>query len=463
VNLSGGSFGTVEGGVQLAWWRPKYSFAFGGAGVRIGEQVRRDSFLTGGNLARFDVFLTRNMLVALTGRYGKYDIWRFSTTSGGPLYALNPALESISGSRLFGGMNLRHSADRWSSVLSADSGFQKSRQETPAIFDGLPPPYSSVPETRSATSFVRDRVQGSLSYRLMPEWSATAGASYRYEDGENVGSIAGLGPANYELHRTTGAVFGETVVERKRWSIVGALRSDWVAGQTSRVSPRLGASVRTPWRGGRVRASAGKAFKMPSFYALGQPMVGNRGLRPETSTAADAGVEQHLGKLGDASANAFRSVYRDLIDFSTEQFRLVNRSEAVSRGIDFSWRRAVSGMQLQTHATYSASYLQKTADLLLDAPRWRLGAAAVKSLRGRATLQLEGLWVATRYDYQIPVPEKAVAPSYLVVNAAAQIRVSGPVSAQLRVDNLLNRKYQEYVGFPNPGIAVRAGVKYTLR
>ncbi|MFB3778520.1 MAG: TonB-dependent receptor plug domain-containing protein [Bryobacteraceae bacterium] len=463
VRLASGSFGTVEGGIEFGWWRPKYSFSFGGAGVRVGEQVRRDSFLAGDNSARLDVFLARNTLLALTGRYGKHSITRFPANSGGPIYALNPLLESVDGSRLLGGLSLRHSTDRWWTALSADSGVQEVEQDAPAILDRFPPSYGYIPPTLSSTSFVRNRVQGSLSYQLMPGWSATAGGSYRYENGRNKGSITGYGPTDYQLRRTTGAVLGETVVDRKRWSLVAAFRSDWVAGQTSRVSPRVGGSVRSPWRGGRLRASAGKGFKMPSFYALGHPMVGNPALLPETSNAADAGVEQSLGRLGIASLNVFRSVYRDLIDFSPSEFRLVNRSEAVSRGIDFSWRGRISGVSLQSHATYSASYLRNSPDLLRDSPRWRMSAVVSRRLRDRVTAHLEGLWVSSRYDFEVPVPEKSVAPSYLVVNSAVQLRLKDSVLTSLRIDNLLNRKFQEYVGFPNPGIGVSAGVKYTLK
>jgi vitamin B12 transporter len=463
VEFGGGSFGTVSGGVQLGWWRPRFSVAFGGAGLRIGEQVRGDSFLAGDNLARVDVYLRPDTLLTLTGRLGKHEVKRYPTSSGGPLYALNPALESVDGDRLFGGLNLRHSSGRWWESLAVDSGLQRADQDTPAIFDRIPPSYSTVPATRSATRFTRHRVQGVVSRELSPGWSATGGASYRYEDGENVGSIDGLGPADYRLERTTRAIFAETVLERKGWSLVAAVRSDWAGGEAHRASPRVGASVRTPWKGGRVRASVGKGFKMPSFYALGQPMVGNRGLKPETSSAADAGLEQSLGKLGTTGANVFRSAYRDLIDFSPGEFRLVNRSAAVSRGVDVWWRRTVLGMAIQTHGTYSASYLRNSVEPVRNAPRWRTGATVTRSLRNRASLHLEGRWVASSYDYQVPITGKDVAPSYLVVNAAAQVAVRGSVSATVRVDNVLNRCFQEYVGFPNPGIAVRAGIRYTIR
>ena len=120
-------------------------------------------------------------------------------------------------------------------------------------------------------------------------------------------------------------------------------------------------------------------------------------------------------------------------------------------------------MLLQAHATYSASFLFDSPDPLRDRPRWRTGATVSKRLRDRVTVQLEGLWVSSRYDYELPVPERNIAPSYLVVDTSAQLRLNDSFSVLLRIDNLLDRKFQEYVGFPNPGIGVRVGVTYTLK
>jgi len=42
------------------------------------------------------------------------------------------------------------------------------------------------------------------------------------------------------------------------------------------------------------RMNAGEGFKLPSFFALGHPLVGNPSLLPETSRSVDAGVSQAL-------------------------------------------------------------------------------------------------------------------------------------------------------------------------
>jgi outer membrane receptor protein involved in Fe transport len=204
---------------------------------------------------------------------------------------------------------------------------------------------------------------------------------------------------------------------------------------------------------------------MPSFYALAQPFVGNPRLRPESSTAFDIGIEQKLGqRFGVIAGNLFRSAYRDLVDFSPELFRLVNRSEALARGGDLSWRLSLrTGVMIQAHATYSAIHLKDSPEPVRDRPRWRTGATLSIPIWSRTDLYAEGLFVASRFDFQLPVPQLNRAPSYFVANLAARRQIRQRISAFARLDNVLNRKYDEYVGFRNPGIQVRAGFDYSFR
>jgi outer membrane cobalamin receptor len=204
---------------------------------------------------------------------------------------------------------------------------------------------------------------------------------------------------------------------------------------------------------------------LPSFYALAQPFIGNPQLRPETSTAVDAGLEQRVGRrFGILSANVFRSAYSGLIDFSPELFRLVNRREAIARGADFSWRLgARAGFAIQAHATYTSVHLKTSSEPLRDRPRWRTGATLSIPVGARTSLYAEGLYVASRFDFQLPVPQMGRAPSYFVADAGARHKIYDNLAAFLRIDNVLDRHFEEYVGFPNPGIQVRAGFDWTLR
>src|SRR5437667_2090915 len=125
----------------------------------------------------------------------------------------------------------------------------------------------------------------------------------------------------------------------------------------------------------------------------------------------------------------------DLGDVSAKQCRLVNRSNAESRGADISWRLAMGqGATIQAHATYSSIHLRDSAEPLRDRPRWRTGAMLSIPIGQKTSVYGEGLWVSSRFDFQLPVPQFNRAPSYLVADLAVRRRISDALSAYLRLD-----------------------------
>ena len=82
----------------------------------------------------------------------------------------------------------------------------------------------------------------------------------------------------------------------------------------------------------------------------------------------------------------------------------------------------------------------------------------------RLQTRADTLWVGPRYDFQVPVsrPNLTVG-GYSVTNVAASYELSDRVTGFVRIDNLLNRRYHEFVGFPSPGIYARMGFQYRFR
>ena len=69
-------------------------------------------------------------------------------------------------------------------------------------------------------------------------------------------------------------------------------------------------------------------------------------------------------------------------------------------------------------------------------------------------------WKAVRFSS--PVPNETSVGGYSNTNLSANYDLSGKVSVYLRADNLLNSRYHEYIGFPNPGAAIRLGLLFRV-
>jgi iron complex outermembrane receptor protein/vitamin B12 transporter len=232
-------------------------------------------------------------------------------------------------------------------------------------------------------------------------------------------------------------------------------------GMGAIASPRVGATYAISQRGPRFRASWAEGFKLPSFYASGNPLVGNPGLRTEYSRAFDVGVEQQLGGAL-ASITYFQNRFTDLIDFSAQLFRLVNRSRAYTEGIEFQ-TDVPAGWHLRPGVSFSYMgwRLEDTTEPLRDVPHWTGGAHLAWSARRRWSGRIATEWIGRRYDFSVPQPGIPAVGGYSDTNAYVRCSLNAQVGFYARADNLLNSKFHDYIGFPNPGILVRVGLTYS--
>jgi outer membrane receptor for ferrienterochelin and colicins len=159
----------------------------------------------------------------------------------------------------------------------------------------------------------------------------------------------------------------------------------------------------------------------------------------------------------------FDNSFRDLIDFSADEFRLVNRRKVVSHGAELEARFKVTpAVQLLTHLNYVDADIKESNEPLRDRPNWRGGLGVDWQITKQSQLHLRYTAVGDRFDFQIPVPERTIAESYEVLDAAFSQQITPDITAFIRVDNLLDSDYQEFIGFPNPGLYARGGVSFSF-
>jgi vitamin B12 transporter len=334
---------------------------------------------------------------------------------------------------------------------------------TPAILDAIPPGNFSLPSFQNESDFERTRIQWTGFWRRAP-LSSTVSASWKRETGDSAGIIADAFPSEFQLQRNNLAAAGEILYDSGNLHASFGIRVDDTEDFSTEVSPRFGVAYFFPHAGTKIRGTWGEGYKLPSFFALGDPNIGNPDLLPERSRGWDIGVEKEFfdAKLF-VSGVWFHNSFRDLIDFSANEFRLVNRREVVTKGTELEARfRATSAIQLLTHLNYVDANIQGSTEPLRDRPKWRGGFGLDWDIKNSLRLHLAYTAVGERFDFQIPVAERTIAKQYQTLDLAASYPIVEGIIAFLRVDNLLDREYQEFVGFPNPGIYARAGVSLSF-
>jgi vitamin B12 transporter len=215
----------------------------------------------------------------------------------------------------------------------------------------------------------------------------------------------------------------------------------------------------------KLRASYGTGFRSPSFidlYAKSAFFVGNPNLRPEHARGWDAGVDYYLPEnRGTLSATYFRTDFHDLIestpDFSSEE----NVDQARTRGIELSAKVVLPDA---VEAQFAYTYLEAT-DLtaqtrLLRRPR-NSGSADVWHDFGQGVSAGLGLkFVDHRQDIDAQTFALVEDPDYTLVRVYAAWQATKSLNLKVRVENALDRKYEEVNGYPALGFGVFADAEW---
>ncbi len=460
----GGSFGAADGELDSSGRMGNFGYSAAGSYFRIGEQTGNDAshLLTGA--FHSDFAISANQVLEATVRYQGSHADAFPPNGGGPEFSILRDPQHARTAQTVGGLTYRHRVSRfWTYSLSFDVFNRDQELNAPAIFDALPPTFHSVPSEQTATAFRRYRFGIANSFSILPHLSAQLNAGERREEGSSRGVLAGTIPDLFSLTRSTLGASGELAYRSERLTASFGLRYDKTAGFGGVWSPRAGLGYRFANRL-RVRGSWGKGFKLPSFFALADQTVGNKQLRPEFSNSFDVGVSGESAR-GHTSweATYFQNRYTDLVDFSATTFRLINRSKAVTKGVEVAGALAITQrVTLDAHLSYLTWELNPSGEPLRDIPHWRGGLQATWRASSRWTWRAEALFVSSRFDFQVPVPAQQIAGGYTSVNISGGYEVRRSLTAFVRVENLLDHHYQEFIGFPSPGAIAYLGFRYRI-
>ena len=217
----------------------------------------------------------------------------------------------------------------------------------------------------------------------------------------------------------------------------------------------------------KLKASVGTGFKSPTLNQLFQsfPAFGffaNPNLRPESSLGWDAGFEQALAadtlRFGITYfRNRIKNLIADSADFTTD----INVGRAATQGVEsFAAFRPLQGLTLRFDYTFTQATDEVSHQELLRRPKHKgsLNADWRPTLRLllNASILSVGSWVDGNRDFSI---QRLNAPPYTTVDLAAGYDVSSHLNVYARINNLLDRRFENPVGFLAPSIGAFAGIK----
>ena len=220
----------------------------------------------------------------------------------------------------------------------------------------------------------------------------------------------------------------------------------------------------------RLHASVGTGFKAPTLSELYQSFpafffFANPNLKPESSTGWDAGIEQAVvHDVLRVGVTYYDNRIRDLITTDVTGTTWANVGRATTDGIEsFIAYQPLKELTLRVDYTYTQAEDDVLEQPLLRRPKHRGSFVATwqatRAWQWNLDVLAVGNWVDVSRD---GLTSGLNAPGYTTVNLATSYDLTPRVALFARVDNLLDRRYENPLGFLQPSIGVYAGLKVRL-
>jgi outer membrane receptor protein involved in Fe transport len=344
---------------------------------------------------------------------------------------------------------------------------------------------------------------------LAPTDVLTAGFEYNREQFEDT-FVIGPDSNPFVLPRTTLGFFAEDRWRPSdRWSLTAGVRVDDIltaallpdptaprplipANSVAQMNPRGSAayllrraSSQSTWGATRLHASGGTGIRAPNGFELA--FTNNPALKPERSTTTDVGVEQRfLQDRATVDVTYFYSRFKDQIvtlggslqNLSTFSSDNLNNSQA--QGIEFS-----THLQPTRRLTIAGQYTWMDSEVLaldgstLAATPFRPGQPLFRRPRnsasydvtwerGRFRLNTNGYARGSVLDIEpnfgafactLGLPCLFTNKGYVLANASFSVQTTRNVEFYGQLNNLLNQKYEDVLGYPAYHLNFMGGIR----
>jgi vitamin B12 transporter len=328
----------------------------------------------------------------------------------------------------------------------------------------------------------RRSAEASLAFHLPEASTLTLGAEYMNESEKSTNGAGAVGApttpiSTFDADRHNTAFYSElTATSKTGSSIAVSARRDDNSDFDAFNTYRAGASVPVG-QASRLRASIGTSFNAPAFNQLRATLytAASPDLKPEHGRSWEVGVEQTLAYgILRISASYFNQRFRDMIQFvngGAPDFlgSYANLAEAESNGYEAEMTLTPVG-PLSATASYTRSEPRVTrvsqaytgdlrpGDPLLRRAEHSGNASVTWNQQRTGSFTISGTYVGERPDLdftQFPSP-RVTLPAYYKIDVAANKSIfrSGSgrsgLSVTGRVDNVLDKKYEDVLNFRAP-------------
>ncbi len=474
VLVEGGRFDSRKGLVQGSGSVGPFSANLSYSHSRNEEQVEKDAFSQHAVGWNFSMDSKSDWDIRLTGLYSDSSVRSFPEGSGGPELAILRETEQRKTHTFLAGLTASLRApSHWHHQVFLSISRRSQDIDNPGVLST--PSLFRIPPTRFTTDYHRYQTRLTETWDITQHWTFSLGGQLTHEQGtrdgtQDLSSFGGRSnePVDFSLDRTFGGTFIElTSTAWEKLTLNTGARVNLSENVQPNVSPRFSARYQLlPLL--HIRGAYGKGFKLPSIASLGDPIIGNPSLKPETSTGWDIGLQYHTpNKELTVTIEYFQNSFQRLVDLDPDLlnqgiFQLTNLDEARTKGWEvFLTLTPKAPISFQANLTYLTTRVKETGTSLRNRPKWRGGLGLTFHAFPNLTLSSRVTFVSSRLDFQVPTQSTRVG-GYAKADATFTYRPIPAWRWYAAVENFTNTSYEEFRGFPAPPFTFRLGIEYLV-
>lgn len=214
----------------------------------------------------------------------------------------------------------------------------------------------------------------------------------------------------------------------------------------------------------KLKAGIGSGFKAPTLFQLFARtpfFTGNPDLQPEESVGWEIGVEQSLAAPSlTVGITYFHNDIKNLIMSDPTFTTNINIGKAVTSGFEsFMEWRPNEQLTLRIDHTYQRAEDATDGTQLVRRPWHKLSLLADYSPLAAWTIALGVVYDGSRADFDADSFARIQRGGYTIVRLASRYALNETWTIFGRVENALDRHYEEPDGFNQPGIGAFAGIR----
>jgi vitamin B12 transporter len=455
ASFEGGSFGTYYPSLTVSGSEKSFTYRVTGSyfnteGISAAKDgSEKDGYRNAFLSWKLGVKPTENSELEIFGNYSyaRSELDDFDFISGRAVDALNYVQRG--NNFLLAARGKLYLFDKWEQVLTVSTYRDSLTFSDPNnVFNNFD------------TLNTRQLIDWQHNLYLLNTLTLTAGFEYRKDGGENQSSSGG-----FDDTINNKALYLNGILKLLGNNLIfnAGVRYDDNDMAGSKITYRFGASYDFKDAGLLFRTSYGTGFRAPSFNDLFFPFYGNPNLKPEDSKSFDAQVVKTLFRnTTSLSLSYFWQDYTNLIQADPLTFTAANIARASVQGVEANLSvRPLEGVEVRAGYTYLDTEDKDTHLPLIRRPVNKFTGSLGYST-GTLSVLADYIYVGSRYDSTRAAQTGTKLAPYSLVNLSGNYRVYKNFTLFARIENLLDKDYEEIFSYGTKGISFYGGMRVTF-